>query len=120
MEGLSGRITQKEKETTMSMHNNKNWSPVVFAIAFVCAWTSTVSAQENKGPPPSDKNQKQPTAADFIARLDKDGDGKVSKAEFDGPAEHFTASDKNKDGYISVDEVPSGPPPRKQGEKRGK
>ena len=59
------------------------------------------------------------SAAEFIARLDKDGDSKVSKTEFDGPTEHFTQCDKNKDGYISEDEAPSGPPPQ-DGDKKGK
>jgi Ca2+-binding EF-hand superfamily protein len=57
--------------------------------------------------------KKPPTAEEFIQKLDKDGDGKVSQAEFDGPDEHFASSDANKDGYITEDEVPSGPPPRK-------
>ncbi len=59
---------------------------------------------QDKGTPPS--------AAEFIERLDKDGDGLVSMEEFDGPEEHFTKSDKNEDGYLSEDEAPSGPPPR--------
>jgi hypothetical protein len=48
----------------------------------------------------------------FIRRLDRDGDGKVSREEFDGPAEHFTHFDKNRDGFISKEEAPKGPPPR--------
>ena len=63
------------------------------------------------GPPPRDL-RKPPAAAEFIQRLDKDGDGQVSKAEFDGPAEHFGGIDKNNDGDISKDEAPAGPPPR--------
>lgn len=46
----------------------------------------------------------------FLSRLDKDGDGKVSKAEFDGPQKHFSHFDKNGDGYIADDEAPKGPP----------
>ncbi|MDF7807824.1 hypothetical protein P4E94_10280 [Pontiellaceae bacterium B12219] len=48
----------------------------------------------------------------FVARLDKDKDGKVSADEFDGPSEHFSQLDKNNDGYLGEDEAPSGPPPR--------
>jgi len=48
----------------------------------------------------------------FIKRLDKDKDGKVSKAEFDGPPFHFTQFDKNQDGFLSEDEAPKGPPAR--------
>jgi hypothetical protein len=53
-----------------------------------------------------------PSAEDFIRRLDRDGNGKVSKNEFDGPANHFRHFDRNRDNYISSDEAPTGPPPR--------
>jgi hypothetical protein len=49
--------------------------------------------------------------ARWVARLDKDGDGKVSRREFDGPAQHFGEFDRNGDGFIEADEAPSGPPP---------
>jgi len=52
-----------------------------------------------------------PSGADFIRRLDKNGDGKISKQEFDGPPEHFQILDRNGDGYLSEDEAPQGPPP---------
>ncbi len=55
----------------------------------------------------------------FMRRLDKDGDGKVSKSEFDGPGNHFSRLDKNNDGYISSDEAPSFPPPGGRGMRRG-
>ena len=55
----------------------------------------------------------------FMRRLDKDGDGKVSKSEFDGPSNHFSRLDKNNDGYISSDEAPSFPPPGGRGMRRG-
>ncbi|GAB4150001.1 MAG: hypothetical protein Kow00107_00340 [Planctomycetota bacterium] len=44
-------------------------------------------------------------------RLDKDGDGKVSPNEFDGPAEHFKDFDKKGDGRSALDETPTGPSP---------
>lgn len=76
----------------------------------LAAAAATGCAQMGGGSEGGQGGRKPPTAAEFISKLDKDGDGKVSQAEFDGPAEHFTASDANKDGYISTDEVPSGPP----------
>ncbi len=45
----------------------------------------------------------------FVKRLDKDGDGKVSRSEFDGPPDQFDILDKNGDGYLEADEAP--PPP---------
>jgi len=47
----------------------------------------------------------------FMAREDKNHDGKVSKSEFKGPARHFGHLDKDNDGYITEDEAPKGPPP---------
>lgn len=56
----------------------------------------------------------RPSGGDFVRRLDRNGDGKVSKSEFDGPAEHFSHLDRNGDGYISAEEAPQGPPPGRE------
>ncbi|NIP24068.1 MAG: hypothetical protein GWN67_10745 [Phycisphaerae bacterium] len=56
----------------------------------------------------------RPSGGDFVRRLDRNGDGKVSKSEFDGPAEHFSDFDRNGDGYISANEAPQGPPPGRE------
>ncbi len=42
----------------------------------------------------------------FVSRLDRDGDGKVSRLEFDGPADAFDQLDANQDGYLSENESP--------------
>ncbi|MBL7076100.1 MAG: DUF1566 domain-containing protein [Kiritimatiellae bacterium] len=46
----------------------------------------------------------------FVTRLDRDGDGRVSRQEFDGPSQHFPVLDKNSDGYLSETEAPPPPP----------
>lgn len=71
------------------------------------------------GPPGGDSSGDGPPGGgrgrqNFIDRLDRDGDGKISRQEFDGPAEHFDRFDRNNDGYISADEAPTGPPPRRR------
>ena len=53
---------------------------------------------------------KAPVGAMFIQRLDRNGDGAVSRSEFDGPRDHFRMWDKNKDGGITADEAPTSPP----------
>ncbi|WP_345994042.1 DUF1566 domain-containing protein [Sulfurimonas sp. HSL-1716] len=60
------------------------------------------SPREERGPQ-NEKNR-------FISRLDKDGDGRVSRREFDGPPDGFEHFDRNKDGYIDKTEAPFGPP----------
>jgi hypothetical protein len=55
----------------------------------------------------------------FVSRLDRDGDGKVSRKEFDGPPNAFDQLDADKDGYLIDSESPMrrgmgpplGPPP---------
>ncbi len=54
----------------------------------------------------------------FVGHLDKDGDGKVSRKEFDGPPPAFDVLDRNHDGFISADEAPQGPPPS-AGQRKG-
>ncbi|VGO19983.1 Lcl C-terminal domain-containing protein [Pontiella sulfatireligans] len=50
----------------------------------------------------------------FMENEDRNGDGKVAKSEFRGPANHFDRLDKNNDGFISADEAPTGPPPERR------
>jgi Ca2+-binding EF-hand superfamily protein len=48
-------------------------------------------------------------AARRIMAMDKDGDGKISKAEFLGRPERFERLDANKDGFLTKDELPKAP-----------
>ena len=67
-----------------------------------------------KPPKAVGRTQQQPLGGRFVRRLDKDGDGKVSPKEFDGPADHFRVLDRNRDGYLDETEAPRrGPPPRR-------
>lgn len=42
----------------------------------------------------------------FVSRLDRDGDGKVSRAEFDGPPDAFDRLDRDGDGHLTDAEQP--------------
>jgi hypothetical protein len=83
---------------------------IVVALLLGTGLAMAASDSDNRG---GRGRRKPESGAEFVKRLDKNGDNKVSKTEFDGPSEHFTKFDKNSDGYISADEVPSGPPPRR-------
>jgi hypothetical protein len=65
-----------------------------------------------------DGSPSRPQGSGFMAREDRNGDGKVTRDEFRGPSEHFDRLDKNGDGIITEDEAPSGPPPGGLGERR--
>ena len=71
---------------------------------------------QGPGQPPA--GRRPPDGADFVKRLDKDGNGCVSRAEFDGPPQHFNDFDRNRDGCLTEDEAPKGPPPRRNGQRR--
>jgi len=80
-----------------------------------------VAKPRAKGPPVKSTGKRLPPSPDgggvvdrFIRRLDKNGDGKVSKKEFDGPDRHFDRLDRNSDGYLDAGEAPSGPPRRRR------
>ena len=57
---------------------------------------------------------------DFVQRLDKNGDGKVSRNEFDGPPQHFNQLDRNDDGFLSSDEASQGPPQGRNGRRNNR
>ena len=69
-------------------------------------------------PPPSSRTPARaeprpprPRRGRFVERLDRDGDGKVSRREFDGPPHDFGRLDRDGDGFLSEGEAPKGPPP---------
>ncbi len=76
---------------------------VSFLVSIFLIFSIGIFAQDNA---PADVSR------GFINHWDKNNDGKVSKDEFDGPADHFTTFDKDGDGSISATEAPTGPPPR--------
>ncbi|MBX6312578.1 MAG: EF-hand domain-containing protein [Isosphaeraceae bacterium] len=57
-------------------------------------------------------------AARRLLQMDKDGDGKISRAEFTGPEGVFDRLDSNKDGFLTRDELPRGPAGKAQFKKK--
>jgi Ca2+-binding EF-hand superfamily protein len=48
-------------------------------------------------------------SGDYLARMDTDGDGRVSLAEYqDWLSYAFDAMDRNRDGVLTADELPGG------------
>ena len=90
-------------------------SAILFVFA-VCSFAQQGKPPGNEGSAPGAGQAPQGMGQHLIQKFDKDNDGKVSKEEFVGPAEHFTRMDKNADGFISADEVKPGNPPRLGGE----
>jgi hypothetical protein len=92
------------------------------SVATVAAKETVNTYSEETGIADQNVNQQQSVSGQrkssvsnkFIGRLDKDGDNKVSSAEFKGEAKRFEHFDINNDGYISEDEAPTGPPPEKK------
>lgn len=56
-------------------------------------------------PAPGSPAQGAPAGPGLIGRLDKDGDGRLSRAEFQGSDDDWRRLDANTDGWISTDEA---------------
>src|SRR4030042_2738717 len=52
--------------------------------------------------------QDRPPLFDRWKRDDRNSDGKVSREEFTGARQMFDRLDKNRDGYVTEDELPKG------------
>jgi Ca2+-binding EF-hand superfamily protein len=88
-------------------------------VALLASVSLAVAADEAK--PKAPKPKADPAAA--FAKMDKDGDGKLSKDEFLATAkddaakakkeQQFTAKDKDKDGFVSKDEFLAKPEKKK-------
>jgi len=81
----------------------KTWGPAL-------AKTGTRTTMPGKSNSIRQQGQYRQHGQNFVRRLDKNGDGKVSRSEFDGPAHHFNHLDRNRDGYLDSTETP---PPRR-------
>ncbi|SHE46380.1 EF hand [Thermomonas hydrothermalis] len=58
---------------------------------------------------PAASAQQVQRAGDYLARMDTDGDGRVSRSEYlDWMGYAFDRMDRNRDGVLSADELPGG------------
>jgi EF hand len=80
---------------------------VALAVAFAAASTATLA--QNAAPPKGAQDRAALEAA--FTRADANGDGKLSKEEaarLPAIAAKFAELDKDKDGFLSIDEFASG------------
>jgi len=49
----------------------------------------------------------------FLRRFDKNGDGRVTREEFDGPSRRFDRLDRDGDGVVTAEEAAAAPPGRR-------
>ncbi len=61
-------------------------------------WLGPAGAVE--GPPPAPFRGEGRAGGNFVSRLDRDGDGAVSRQEFDGPDDQFPSFDLDGDGFV--------------------
>lgn len=69
-----------------------------------------VTADEIEGALKDGMNGEGARGKRMFQRFDKDGDGKVARAEFPGGDDAFKALDKDGDGFVTAEEVPAGRP----------
>jgi len=93
----------------------------ITSILAILALAATVNAAEGDAKKPEGGKKKAPSAEEMIKKLDKDGNGSLSKEEFlASPGakkdaakaeERFGKMDKDKDGSLSKEELT--PKPKK-------
>jgi len=98
------------------MKKNPRFNFIVVAVISVslAIFSGSVFAAEPAKPKPAGLESQPPDAKKkpnmnqiaFIAKFDKNGDGKVDRTEFTGS--HFPTFDKNGDGFIEPHEAPEG------------
>lgn len=70
-----------------------------------------VFGQEEK----KDRRKTPPKPEQILKELDKDEDGKISRAEAKGPLKkHFAKIDADEDGYVSLEELNKAPKPKRR------
>ncbi len=76
------------------------------------------AATSPAGPPPAPRGAGR-AGSGFVSRLDRDGDGAVSRQEFDGPDDQFPDFDLDGDGFIREAEARQADPAGRRPPARG-
>jgi Ca2+-binding EF-hand superfamily protein len=81
---------------------------LVFGILII----SNMSYGQSQG---RQERKEPPTFSELLKEMDKDEDGKLSKAELKGPLkEDFAKVDLDEDGFITAEEFKKAPKPKRK------
>jgi hypothetical protein len=79
-------------------------------LLFIGSFGAFAQAPTQENRPPQGR---LPKFSELLIKMDKNKDGKLSKAEIEGPLKNdFAKVDKNKDGFITEAEFKLAPPPK--------
>ena len=106
-------ILSKQKSRTMRISKL-----VVIAALFIgmtaCNSNKSVSQNDRQKPPQNQERRQPPSVEEIFAKLDKNKDGQLAKAEVEGPLKNdFQKIDTNSDGFISKEELNNAPKPNR-------
>lgn len=80
--------------------------PAMLVAAFVSgAFAQGTPRQGSPAGTAGGASRDLPSPEEVIERLDRDGDGRISRQEFQGPPPRFATIDSDKDGFLTADEL---------------
>ena len=86
----------------------KRFKNAIIALLFCLGFTGISNAQRRQP-----QQKEPPTFAQLLEKMDKNEDGKLSKAELKGPLkENFEKVDADEDGFITEAEFKKAPKPK--------
>ena len=86
----------------MNQHRRIVWMPIM-AVSAAMLLAASAGGQEREGRRRGGQRSRDPQ--EMLKRMDKDGDGKLSKEEFTGPEQFFERMDADKDGFVTAKEL---------------
>jgi Ca2+-binding EF-hand superfamily protein len=105
-----GRIDHEEWEAVKpaTVYRQKHWPEYNINGDDYITLEEAPEKDGKSEPAPPEEGKKTATVQQvaFVAKYDKNQDGKLSKTEFTG--NYFSVYDRNRDGYIEPEEAPSG------------
>ena len=101
----------------MKLKNSLALCSAIIALIVMLMYVPNAIAEE--GPPPGNPHHDEvnndqgppPPQNDFMAKWDKNKDGRVTLREYKGPMDEFNRLDKNHDKVVDRSEASSPPPP---------